>query len=178
MSEAEVCRFLHIVQRYDVMSVQCGYRFHVPVLQSPHRTLHMKLLCHYMQKSTHSDITFTEVKTNDNSFYLDHSFDKSKNGSGWIFMDYRNTGFFTDKNSILYAHGGSSKAFFNQLNRILDNNHFDKKDNRIIYIYDDQFIYGFEIFSAYHIKTTSDYIKTNFSNDNEFLSFINLIKNR
>ena len=30
------------------------------------------------------------VQTTDNEYYLTHSFNKSANSSGWVFMDYRN----------------------------------------------------------------------------------------
>ena len=35
-----------------------------------------------------------------------------------------------------------------------------------------------QIFSIYHIPTSSDYLKTNFSTDDEYKEFINVIKNR
>ena len=36
----------------------------------------------------------------------------------------------------------------------------------------------FEIFSIYKIPKTSDYLETDFDNNNEFLDFIKLIKDR
>ena len=37
-----------------------------------------------------TNINYPFVQTNNNDFYLKHSFDKSYNSSGWIFLDYRN----------------------------------------------------------------------------------------
>ena len=35
----------------------------------------------------------------------------------------------------------------------------------------------YQIFSIYHIPTSTDYLETNFKDDNEFIEFVNLIKN-
>lgn len=35
-----------------------------------------------------TDINYPVVQTNNNDFYLTHSFDKSYNKAGWIFADY------------------------------------------------------------------------------------------
>ena len=37
-----------------------------------------------------TDIEYSVVKHNDNSYYLTHSFDKSYNKYGWIFANYHN----------------------------------------------------------------------------------------
>lgn len=47
--------------------------------------------------------TYPFVQYNNNKYYLTHSFDKSYNSAGWLFLDYRNN----NKNIIIYAHGSS-----------------------------------------------------------------------
>ncbi|UKI28161.1 MAG: class B sortase [Clostridium sp.] len=42
-------------------------------------------------------IDYPYVQTNNNNFYLNHTFDKTSNGAGWIFLDYRNNTNFEDK---------------------------------------------------------------------------------
>ena len=37
-----------------------------------------------------TNINYPVVQTNNNDYYLTHSFDHSENDSGWIFLDYRN----------------------------------------------------------------------------------------
>ena len=41
-------------------------------------------------KVDNTNINYPYVQTTDNSFYLNHSFDKSYNEAGWVFLDYRN----------------------------------------------------------------------------------------
>ena len=64
-------------------------------------------------------VSYPVVKTTDNDFYLYHSFDKSYNQSGWIFMDYRNNIQNIDDNIIIYAHGILDGSMFGSLRDIL-----------------------------------------------------------
>ena len=45
-------------------------------------------------------------------FYLRRSIDKNYSWFGWPFMDYRNTGKFTDRNTIIYGHNIKSGLMF------------------------------------------------------------------
>ena len=51
-----------------------------------------------------SEISYPVVQTKNNSYYLTHSFDKSKNGNGWIFLNNANNADFSDQNTIIFAH--------------------------------------------------------------------------
>ena len=50
-----------------------------------------------------TNINYPFVQSKNNKYYLTHSFDKSYNSAGWLFLDYRNN----NKNTIIYAHGSS-----------------------------------------------------------------------
>ena len=63
-------------------------------------------------------INYPYVQTNNNNFYLNHTFDKTSNGAGWIFLDYRNNTNFEDKNTIIYGPGRSNSAMFGSLKNI------------------------------------------------------------
>ena len=52
--------------------------------------------------------TYPFVQYNNNKYYLTHSFDKSYNSAGWLFLDYRNN-INNNKNTIIYAHGRYDK---------------------------------------------------------------------
>ena len=112
---------------------------------------------------TNVDYPFTQ--TVDNDFYLTHSFDKSYNSAGWVFLDYRNNINDFDKNTILYAHGRLDKTMFGSLKKILNSNWYSNKNNHVIKIstYDENTLW--QVFSVYKINNTSDYLKINFDND-------------
>lgn len=123
-------------------------------------------------------INYPFVKTNNNKFYLKHSFDKSSNGAGWVFLDYRNNRTLLDKNNILYAHGRTNNRMFGSLKNILTSGWLKNKNNYVVKIATDNQTSLWQVFSVYHIPTTSDYIQVNFSDNNEFLLWVNTLLNR
>lgn len=123
-----------------------------------------------------TNINYPFVQTKDNDYYLNRSYDKTYNNAGWIFLDYRNNE-FNDKNTIIYGHGRINGTMFGSLKDTLKSSWQSNKDNYIIKISTEKENSIWQIFSIYKIATTSDYLQTTFS-DNEFESFINLIKGR
>ena len=125
-----------------------------------------------------TNINYPVVKTNDNDYYLNHSFDKSKNNAGWIFMDYRNDYKQYEKNTIIYGHNRKDKTMFGTLKNILESKWYNDINNRVIKMSSENYNTLWQIFSVYKIETTNDYIQTVFKNDKDFEEFINLIKGR
>lgn len=124
-----------------------------------------------------TNINYPFVQASDNKYYLTHSLDKSYNSAGWLFLDYRNNS--TDnRNTIIYAHGRNDKTMFGSLRNVLSNNWLKDTNNYVIKISTEKENSLWQIFSTYHLPTTSDYLQTNFNNDNEFQDFINMIISR
>ena len=123
-------------------------------------------------------INYPFVQTNNNKYYLNHSFDKSNNGAGWVFMDYRNNKADFDRNTILYAHGRTNGRMFGDLKNILTNNWLNNPDNFIVKLSTEYENTLWQVFSVYKIETTSDYIQTTFLNDSEYENWLNMILNR
>ena len=71
-----------------------------------------------------TNINYPVVQTTDNSFYLNHSFDKNYNSAGWVFLDYRNDINNLNDNTIIYAHSMLNNTMFGSLKNILNNNWF------------------------------------------------------
>ncbi len=125
-----------------------------------------------------TNINYPFVQGKDNIYYLDHSYDKSYNEAGWVFLDYRNNNTFSDKNNILYAHSRLDKTMFGSLSKTLKSNWYNNKDNHIIRLSTEIENTMWQIFSVYKIPEETYYITTNFSNDSEYEKFLNIIKER
>lgn len=125
-----------------------------------------------------TNINYPYVQASDNDFYLNHSFDKSSNGAGWIFMDYRNNSQEFDKNTIIYGHGRSNTSMFGTLKNILKSSWFKDSNNYVIKLATEQENSLWEVFSVYKIPTTSDYLQIKFSSDEEFQNFANKLIER
>ena len=125
-----------------------------------------------------TNINYPFVKTNNNTYYLNHSFNKSKNNAGWIFLDYRNDINNFKKNTIIYGHSRLNKTMFGTLNKVTKSNWLNNKENHIIRITSENENSLWQVFSVYRIKTTSDYLRTSFAGNKDFENFIKLITNR
>ena len=125
-----------------------------------------------------TNINYPFVQSNDNAYYLNHSFNKKKNEAGWVFLDYRNDINNLSKNNIIYAHSRLDKTMFGSLKNILKSNWYNDTDNHIIKLSTETENTLWQVFSVYHIKTENYYITTDFKNDEEFQKFINTISSR
>ncbi|MBQ5431767.1 MAG: class B sortase [Lachnospiraceae bacterium] len=65
-------------------------------------------------------------KDKDNSFYLNHDFDKKEDSNGSIFMDYRCDKLNPTINTILYGHNMKSGKMFGELKDFLAEDFFEK----------------------------------------------------
>lgn len=124
-----------------------------------------------------TNINYPFVQASDNKYYLNHSFNKSLNYAGWVFLDYRNN-LTNNKNTIIYAHGRLDKTMFGSLRNILSSGWLNNTDNYVVKLSTEKENTLWQVFSVYHIPTTSDYIQTEFSSDDEFLELITKIKDR
>ncbi|UKI26329.1 MAG: class B sortase [Bacilli bacterium] len=118
-----------------------------------------------------TNINYPYVQGKDNKYYLNHSYDKSYNEAGWVFLDYRNNSTLSDKNNILYAHSRLDKTMFGSLSKTLKSNWYNNKDNHIIRLSTETENTMWQIFSVYKIPEETYYITTNFSNDSEYEKF-------
>jgi len=122
-----------------------------------------------------TNIEYPIVKTNNNDYYLYHSFDKTKSNAGWVFMDYRNKLDGTDKNIIIYGHNRKDGSIFGSLKNILKETWYDEKDNLEIEFWTENGKEKYQVFSIYEIENEDYYLSTTFDNYDEYL---NKIKNR
>lgn len=124
-----------------------------------------------------TNINYPIVQTNNNDFYLDHTFDKTFKKTGWIFMDYRNSSDMIDDNTIFYGHNLINKTAFGSISNIFTDKWF-KESNRVIVVLTENKKYMYKIFSAYYIEPEVYYLTTNFVAVGEKDKFLNTLKNR
>ena len=125
-----------------------------------------------------TNINYPFVQTKDNKYYLTHAYDKSYNSAGWVFLDYRNKNDFTDKHNIIYAHGRYDKTMFGTLRNALTNGWLKNKNNFVFKISTPYENSLWQVFSIYHIPTTSDYLQVDFKTDEQFLNFTKMLMDR
>lgn len=125
-----------------------------------------------------TNINYPFVQHSDNSYYLSHDFSKNKNNAGWLFLDYRNNINQMNKNTIIYGHGRLDRTMFGSLKNIFKSDWLNDQNNYVIFISTEKENTMWQVFSTYRIKTTSDYLRINFQNDNDYQNFLDMITKR
>lgn len=123
-------------------------------------------------------IEYPVTKTNNNDYYLDHSFDKSENSCGWIFMDSSNSLDGLDDNMVIYGHNRKDGSMFGTLKNILTKEWQENPQNwKITFIMENE-PSEYQVFSVYQIEKEGYYITTNFNTTTEYDSFLQKMKKR
>lgn len=125
-----------------------------------------------------TNINYPIVQTTDNSYYLNHAFDKSTNDAGWVFMDYRNDAVNFNQNTIIYAHSRLTGSMFGSLKNILASSWYSNKNNHIIRLSTPTENTMWQVFSVYTTPKESYYITPSFSTIESYQEFLNTMKSR
>ena len=125
-----------------------------------------------------TNVDTTVVRGKNNSYYLNHNFDKKWNNCGWAFADYRNRFDGSDRNIVIFGHNLKNKRLFGSLKNTLNKKWYTNKENQIITLVTEKEEAKYQVFSIYTIPKEEYYIKTSFNSDNEYNNFLNTIKKR
>lgn len=129
-------------------------------------------------KVNNTKVDYPVVQTGNNSYYLNHSFDKSYNVLGWVFMDYRIDENETDKNITIYGHNAKNGSMFASLKDILKEEWYSNEENLNVLYVNEEGSHTYKVFSIYQIEEETYYTNNFFSSDAEYEEFIDVIKGR
>lgn len=124
-------------------------------------------------------VNYPVVQSSNNSYYLNHDFNKNPNSLGWIFMDYRNNPYNLDQNTVLYGHNSAkAKVMFGSLSNALSASWYTNAENQYINFNTSSGEMQWRIFSIYTIEATNDYLYNTFDTQDGFIEFVNKMKSR
>lgn len=119
-------------------------------------------------------INYPVVKSADNADYLTKTFTANDNKLGAIFMDYRNSNDFSDRNTFIYGHhlnvGGE---MFSELLEYDSESFCKEHPNFYIYTPDGK-VRTYTVFSAGVVKDTADNYKIDYASDADFEEYLKL----
>ncbi|MBE6955657.1 MAG: sortase [Ruminococcaceae bacterium] len=99
----------------------------------------------------------------DNSFYLDHAWDRTPSFYGSVFLEQQSSSDLTDFNTILYGHNMGDENIFGSLKHYNDEAYW--KEHPYVYIVDDRGVHRYEIFAAYEASIRSIVYVLDFDDD-------------
>lgn len=117
-----------------------------------------------------TDFSYPVVQ-GENDFYKTHSFDKSENMFGWIYLDSKANIEEQNTNTIVYGNKVWTNILSDKLMQLFKSEWSENNDNFIIKYTTSQASYLYQIISVYQTKDKS-YLQTDFKDDDEIQAFI------
>ena len=116
------------------------------------------------------DISYPVVQGEDNDYYLKHSFEGESVNAGCIFMDCGASADWSDRNTFVFGHNMRDESMFGAFKNLLKGT-ASCEENPYFYIYTEDKVYIYEIFSYYETKSTSDRFAT-FTSDASYDDYV------
>ena len=130
-------------------------------------------------KVNNTNVDYPVVQYTDNEYYLDKNLKKEKDSSGWIFMDYRADSINLSQNTIIFGHNMYySGVMFGTLYKTKYSSWYKEPENQIIEFNNLYNNMKWQIFSIYVTPVTNDYLIADFSTNEKFQEFLDLITER
>ena len=121
------------------------------------------------------DISYPIVKGKDNQTYLHQTYEKNYNFAGTIFVDYENSGDFSDCNTLVYGHNMKNGSMFGHLKKFREDDKLYKQD-KYFWLLTPERNYRYEIISAYTTGVNSDTYTLFKGPGEEFEKYLETIK--
>lgn len=110
-------------------------------------------------------ISYPVVQGKDNTYYLDHLFDGTRNGAGCLFLDCQCVG-LEGKNSVIYGHCMKNGTLFASLEKYQDQTYYDAHPS--LFLLTPEGTLTIELFSAYVTGASGDAWQLTFSSVEEY----------
>jgi len=115
-------------------------------------------------------INYPIVQGDDNAFYLTHLPNGQPHQMGSIFMDYRNSPDFSDKNTLIYGHNMASGDMFAILKHYRSQAFFET--HQTMTIMTPQGSYTLVLFAAYVMDSAMETVPIHFDDNLAFEAFV------
>lgn len=126
--------------------------------------------------SEDTPIDYPVLQADDNRCYLNYLYTGEINGAGSLFLDYRNTGLFTDRNSVIYGHHMKNESMFHTLEGYKKQDYYDSHPIMILYTPDGDYLV--ELISGTIEDGMKEFVKFDFENEEDFTEYVNALRSR
>ena len=96
-------------------------------------------------------ISYPLLRTENNDYYLNHTWNKESSSVGSIILEYRVSPDFSDFHTIIYGHRMRDGSMFGSLKSYGDTEYW--KEHPSVYVVDDAGMHQYDIFAAYEMET-------------------------
>ena len=125
------------------------------------------------------DLNVPIAQCGDNDYYIDHAITGAYHSYGCPFIDYRIEEGINARNPIIYGHSMKNGAMFGMLTKYLTPSFYNAKGNKYIYLYCEEGIYIYEIFSVYITNAYDDSVYVfSYPTDNSYENYLINVKGK
>jgi len=121
-------------------------------------------------------IDYPVMQCDDNEYYLSHLPNGVKNKIGSIYLDYRNSPDFTDKNTVIYGHHMKNGDMFTTLKYYNSQSFYESHSKVHIYTPEKNIIV--ELFAGYIVDADTEYLTLYFRDSAAFEGYLAEIRGR
>lgn len=119
-----------------------------------------------------TQINYPLMQGQDNTYYLEHTWEGKPNPYGSIFLECENIPDFTEFNTIVYGHNMNNGSMFGALPTFAYEWHW--KQSPYVYIVTDEGVFRYEIFSSYSAEVDSPTYGLSFNQQKTREDFISM----
>lgn len=115
-------------------------------------------------------LDYPVVQTDNNEYYLKHLYNGERNSSGALFIDYRNTGLFTDRNTVIYGHFTKDGGMFATVRSYRKQRFYDEHPTMLLYTPAGDYLV--ELVCGTVEDGNAEFVEFEFDTDSDFHAYI------
>ena len=121
-------------------------------------------------------IDYPVMHTDNNEYYLSHLYSGEENRYGALFVDCRNTGLFTDPNTVIYGHNMKNDAMFGSMMGYKEQAYYEEHPTMTLYTPDGD--YTIELLSGRLENGDREFVRFRFESKEDFTGYIQSLQSR
>ncbi|MCI8513179.1 MAG: class B sortase [Lachnospiraceae bacterium] len=119
-------------------------------------------------------IDYPVMQTDDNDYYLTHTWQGTENGAGSIFLEAANAKDFEDYHSLIYGHNMKNGSMFAGLHSYADPSYYGEHSR--IYLETPAGSREYQIFSCHMVEAEDELYQIDFSPGELYTEFVNRLR--
>ena len=123
-----------------------------------------------------TNVNYPIVQGEDNAYYLRRLYDGTPNGSGSIFMDFRNSADFSDPHTIIYGHSMQNSTMFTNIKKYKTQEFYDQHPYALLMTPEKN--YKIELFSGYVASVKDNSWELDLSDEDAYASWLSATKSK
>lgn len=121
-------------------------------------------------------INYPIVQFSDNAYYLSHTFERTENASGALFVDCNIKEGMEGKNVIVYGHNMKNGSMFANLKKYREDDFYE--GHKTFRVYTETGFYTYEVFAVYVTEPDSDTYTIGFADETDFMNYVQKMQAR